>query len=756
MQREGRKEDDDDVATEEEEERESTCGPVVLVHGVFGAGKSYLCVALVIFIREYIVQRYHKLRKQDQKKQYPAAADVRIMIAASTNVAVDGLLSSLLKHGFTDFVRVGSTKRIAQDIKKKEHKGTNAIRHSVVGVTCASVMSKTCLSRNDAASFDILFLDECSQMIEPQSLLPITSSRCSKMVMVGDPMQLPPVTRSSDVVTTSSSSSSTSSTNPGLEQAMFVRLSRTTSPVLLRTQYRCHPTICNLSSELFYDGRLKSGVTASSRQPLVRLSPLTAYNCTDYGSEARKSMPPVGSSYENHFEATCIVQMIQKLILDNVEPNDIGVIAMFRAQAQLIELKLEKLNIPSLLLERDERRVESERQQRERESRSDVVVLSDDDEEDEEDEDEAADETEVNNGKRKRSSAGKEKKKKKKKKAAAAAAAAAAAVTKKKSKRKVQKKINIKKKTKPMGKKQLQQRCHIKVSTVDAFQGAEREVILLSTTRTNLGNSSSSSSSSDLDTNHLTSPHRLCVALTRAKRHLVLFGHLNTLHRHGGATWKTIIDRLHNQRLIVGTTRDGILTSSSSTAAPKSKMEVMTKPEKEEKEVMTKKQLKTKPEKEEIKKQPVKQQPAVEVLLQSVSPVQEGTTSSLEAVVVATGVIDKLSSNDAESLLFSLSSDEDDEDEDDEDDPFSVDDDDEEEEDDESEGEDESEDEGEDSYRKRKIAKRVVNELDSDDSYDDDSQGKRIDAAFAQVPSDVEDSDDEADSLLSINVFGKE
>ena len=50
----------------------------------------------------------------------------------------------------------------------------------------------------------------------------------------------------------------------------------------------------------------------------------------------------------------------------------------------------------------------------------------------------------------------------------------------------------------------------------------------------------------------------------------------------------------------------------------------------------------------------------------------------------------------------------------------------------------------------------MVNELDSDDSYDDDSQGKRIDAAFAQVPSDVEDSDDEADSLLSINVFGKE
>ena len=32
-------------------------------------------------------------------------------------------------------------------------------------------------------------------------------------------------------------------------------------PLMLRTQYRVHPTISRLASELFYGGRLRDGVT---------------------------------------------------------------------------------------------------------------------------------------------------------------------------------------------------------------------------------------------------------------------------------------------------------------------------------------------------------------------------------------------------------------------------------------------------------------------------------------------------------------
>ena len=53
----------------------------------------------------------------------------------------------------------------------------------------------------------------------------------------------------------------------------------------------------------------------------------------------------------------------------------------------------------------------------------------------------------------------------------------------------------------------------VKVSTVDAFQGEERDVIVLSCVRSGSGAGG-----------FLASPQRLCVAMTRAKRHLLVCG----------------------------------------------------------------------------------------------------------------------------------------------------------------------------------------------------------------------------------------
>ena len=100
----------------------------VLVHGVFGSGKSYLLVALVIFLTTCA-------------EHDPGLNKLRIFICAATNVAglfnptqmrkpashfliffffcccaVDRLLESLLKEDFEDFIRVGSLKRISSKI----------------------------------------------------------------------------------------------------------------------------------------------------------------------------------------------------------------------------------------------------------------------------------------------------------------------------------------------------------------------------------------------------------------------------------------------------------------------------------------------------------------------------------------------------------------------------------------------------------------------------------------------------------------
>lgn len=59
----------------------------------------------------------------------------------------------------------------------------------VIGATCAATGFEVMKNMQ----FKIVILDECSQMLEPQSLLPISRFNCRKLIAVGDPLQLPPI-----------------------------------------------------------------------------------------------------------------------------------------------------------------------------------------------------------------------------------------------------------------------------------------------------------------------------------------------------------------------------------------------------------------------------------------------------------------------------------------------------------------------------------------------------------------------------------
>ena len=76
--------------------------------GVFGAGKSFL-LAVVVQLLVAIFSQHDLLT--------PGVPDpLRILISSTTNVAVDRILLSLLQQGFTEFVRVGSIKKIAKPV----------------------------------------------------------------------------------------------------------------------------------------------------------------------------------------------------------------------------------------------------------------------------------------------------------------------------------------------------------------------------------------------------------------------------------------------------------------------------------------------------------------------------------------------------------------------------------------------------------------------------------------------------------------
>ena len=459
--------------------------PVILVHGVFGAGKSHLLVAMLWFLQRAL--------RGASRHGRPC----KVLLAALTNVAVDNVVEGLLRQAEADgeaepdVVRVGSVRRISaavlphsthgklsateeQSTKREltrelstapaaeQHALKQAIalidsgrmaararalhQFTVVGATCAA----TGLACMQGLKFDFVLLDECSQLTEPASLLPLYRLGCERLIAVGDPMQLPPTlatpppgfaaayAANASAAFAAHSSTSRAGGAPaaapglpaggaGLSLTLFERLARCgLEPVMLRAQYRCHPTISALASHLFYGGRLVDGLgstaeAAAARAPLLPGLPTVGFQHVGNGVEQAQR----GGSISNAAEASRVARVLGSLVGCGLEPERLGVVCMYRAQAAAIRTHLEERGL-------------------------------------------------------------------------------AGAVT---------------------------------VSTVDAFQGAERDVILVSTCLTATCGAPNTAREAH---RFIGDPRRLNVTLTRARHHLLVFGHADVLQ--SVPAWALVLD----------------------------------------------------------------------------------------------------------------------------------------------------------------------------------------------------------------------
>ena len=271
----------------------------------------------------------------------------RVLVCASTNVAVDRVLESLLAKEYTAFYRVGSVKKIGRPILPHTLTETNVLgdlrelrrdatlsaaeraivereivrRRSgaaetrramlraapVVGVTCASSTNPLL---GDA--FDVVLFDEATQTIEPLALLPLVRFRPRAVVCVGDPMQLDPVLqREHDAAT------------------LFQRVLPANPPILLNTQYRCHPAISGVVNRMYYDRRLVDGENVAGHTSLIpgAANVVLCYH-DDEGERA------VDGSYESPFEITVVQELIAQLAALGVPLRDVGVMSFYRRQCE--------------------------------------------------------------------------------------------------------------------------------------------------------------------------------------------------------------------------------------------------------------------------------------------------------------------------------------------------------------------------------------------------------------------------------------
>src|SRR5262249_19752578 len=240
-----------------------------------------------------------------------------VLLGAFTNTAVDKMLIALLDHDpTTRFLRVGRSSDSPELVRKIGRDPTDfftedvALKHGTVSavkealqrakIVAATAHRSATLPYLRTRPFEMSIVDEAGQLTEPLTLGLILRAR--RFVLIGDDRQLPPVVRTQ-----------------GLAQSMFERLKRDSAAVtLLETEYRMHPKIMDVSNRLFYEGRLKSGVSARDRMP------------PDGPGGAPVVYIPVESQRDgrsNLEEATVVVDLVRAFIRDRgIRPESVGVV----------------------------------------------------------------------------------------------------------------------------------------------------------------------------------------------------------------------------------------------------------------------------------------------------------------------------------------------------------------------------------------------------------------------------------------------
>ncbi len=190
----------------------------------------------------------------------------------------------------------------------------------VIAVTYIGAAMDTLKARH----FDIVFLDEAGQSMEPAAWVPIM--KANKVVIAGDPCQLPPVVKS------------VKAAKKGLDISLLEKcIQRHQQVALLRTQYRMHQVIMQFSNNEFYNGQLESG---DKNSQWLLFENDKAFEFIDTAGCSFEEEPgDEGSSLQNEPEAGVLVKHLTQIDAQ-LSGASVGVISPYRAQTELLKKKL--------------------------------------------------------------------------------------------------------------------------------------------------------------------------------------------------------------------------------------------------------------------------------------------------------------------------------------------------------------------------------------------------------------------------------
>ena len=224
----------------------------------------------------------------------------KILICAPSNIGVINLYNRALSFGIHGCL-ILSAKHYPDNFKMPEKQGKNNIVFSTISMRHGRILN--------GIEFNTIIIDEAAQC--PESWIwGLLRNRVTKLIMAGDPNQLPALV-----------SDSGKKLNHG--RSLIERLMSIEFPSeLLDVQRRMHPDIVNFPNKEFYDGKLKT-----EYQGKYDIQALEIINVN--GNEQK-----VGNSYQNKEECLEIIKQYNKF---KETFNDIVVISPYKAQCSLLK-----------------------------------------------------------------------------------------------------------------------------------------------------------------------------------------------------------------------------------------------------------------------------------------------------------------------------------------------------------------------------------------------------------------------------------
>jgi len=285
----------------------------------------------------------------------------RVLITAATHRAINNALNKLAEVA-PDVTSLKIGQAIQADdlrVENCEYFGGCPLEDLEAGYVIGGTPYALRTKRLQGVQFETIIFDEASQITLPLAMMAMLSGK--KYIFIGDHKQLPPVfqTRSAG--------------DPLLRTSVFGALAGRGFDTLLTETYRLNAELAEWPSRSFYQSALVPAACAVDRRIQYDVPPTRFKTILDAAAvRVFVDLRHRNSTTSNQLEASAVVDLVLALLECGVPPQEIGIVAPYRAQGRTIRSLLQDA-LPDASLRR---RIVTDTVERLQGQERDVVLVS--------------------------------------------------------------------------------------------------------------------------------------------------------------------------------------------------------------------------------------------------------------------------------------------------------------------------------------------------------------------------------------------